>query len=232
MREKICMSILFLAAAVMTVQSCRHRDLIPQDVMSRIYYDMYMTDQAVKDNRTFDRMTDTLRIYEPLFNRYGYTTDDYIRSVNTYLERPDRFIKVFEETKAMLEKREAVLKKIVEIEMKTPKSWPLIDSLEIITAEGIHSGRFYKNLRMIYFTPDSCVPSSPRADSAFMLRPQNPFMIFDDSALNADSRFAFYLTRGFMHELTDTTASAPAPETSENPAAESTGDQIQKVNLD
>lgn len=210
MRGKICMTVLSLAAAAIMAQSCRNRDLIPEDVMARIYYDMYMTDQGIKGNRHFDRLSDTLKVYEPIFNRYGYTTDDYIRSVNTYLERPDRFIKVFEETKSMLEKREAVLKKIVEAEMNTPKSWSVVDSLEIITADGIHSGRFYKNMRIMFFSPDTCVPSSPVADSSFMLRPQNPFMVFNDSALNSDNSFKFYLTLGFMHELSDTTGRTPA----------------------
>ena len=71
MRGKICMTVLSLAAAAIMAQSCRNRDLIPEDVMARIYYDMYMTDQGIKGNRHFDRLSDTLKVYEPIFNRYG-----------------------------------------------------------------------------------------------------------------------------------------------------------------
>lgn len=201
MRAKIFMALPILISGLFTAQSCRDRDLIPEDVMSQIYYDIYMTDEAVNSNSRYRRMVDTLRIYEPVFNRYGYTTDDYIRSVNTYLERPDKFVKVFEKTKTMLEKREAELQKIIEAQDNTPRSWTIIDSLEILTADGIHSGRFYKTLRMMFFQPDTCVPCSPVADSAFLLGPQSPFLLFSDSATNSDIRFAFYTTKGFMNEL-------------------------------
>lgn len=210
MSRKTCMIFLCIACTVLAASSClRNRDIIPEDVMSSIYYDMYMTDEAVKADLKYRRMIDTLMIYEPVFNRYGYTSEDYTRSVNYYLERPDRFLEVFEKTKHMLEMRGAELKKIIEAEENRPRNWPLIDSLEILTADGVHSPLMYKCLRMLFFKPDTLLQSSPLPDSSAMLRPRYPFMIFSDSALNSDSRFEFYSSLGFMLELkeaADTTA--------------------------
>ena len=193
---------LILTAALLCLSSCRDRkDIIPKGTMSKIYYDIYMTDEAVDANYGLRRMADTMRIYEPIFNKYGYTTDDYNRSVDFYLERPDKFEDVFEDTKTMLEKRKAELNSILEAEGKRPRLWSLVDSLELYTSEGIHAGMVYKYMRVLFFKPDSTVPESPVIDSAFIERPVNQFLIFNDSALNADKDFTFHSTLGFMNEV-------------------------------
>ena len=185
---------LILTAALLCLSSCRDRkDIIPKGTMSKIYYDIYMTDEAVDANYGLRRMADTMRIYEPIFNKYGYTTEDYNRSVNFYLERPDKFEDVFEDTKTMLEKRKAELNAILEAEGKRP--------LELYTSEGVHAGMAYKCMRILFFKPDSTIPESPVIDSALMERPVNRFLIFNDSALNADKDFTFYSTPGFMNEV-------------------------------
>lgn len=193
---------LILTAALLCLSSCRDRkDIIPKGTMSKIYYDIYMTDEAVDANYGLRRMADTMRIYEPIFNKYGYTTEDYNRSVNFYLERPDKFEDVFEDTKTMLEKRKAELNAILEAEGKRPRLWSLVDSLELYTSEGVHAGMAYKCMRILFFKPDSTIPESPVIDSALMERPVNRFLIFNDSALNADKDFTFYSTQGFMNEV-------------------------------
>ena len=193
---------IILTAALLCLYSCREKEsIIPKDIMSQIYYDIYMTDEAVDVNYGLRRMADTMRIYEPIFNKYGYTTDDYNRSVDFYLERPDKFEDVFEDTKTMLEKRKAELNSILEAEGKRPRLWSLVDSLELYTSEGIHAGMVYKYMRVLFFKPDSTVPESPVIDSAFIERPVNQFLIFNDSALNADKDFTFHSTLGFMNEV-------------------------------
>ncbi len=194
--------LIILTAALVSLPSCRDRkDIIPKGTMSKIYYDIYMTDEAVDVNYGLRKMADTMRIYEPIFNKYGYTTEDYNRSVSFYLERPDKFESVFEDTKTMLEKRKAQLNAILEAEGKRPRLWSLVDSLELYTSEGVHAGMAYKCMRILFFKPDSTIPESPVIDSAFMERPVNRFLIFNDSALNADKNFTFYSTPGFMNEV-------------------------------
>lgn len=193
---------LILTAVLLCLSSCRDRkDIIPKGTMSKIYYDIYMTDEAVDANYGLRRMADTMRIYEPIFNKYGYTTEDYNRSVNFYLGRPDKFEDVFEDTKTMLEKRKAELNAILEAEGKRPRLWSLVDSLELYTSEGVHASMAYKCMRILFFKPDSTIPESPVIDSALMERPVNRFLIFNDSALNADKDFTFYSTPGFMNEV-------------------------------
>lgn len=201
MFQKTCITLISLIAAATLAQSCRNRDIIPADTLSDIYYDIYMTDQAVRSNVLFRRMTDTLLIYEPIFRKYGYTTDDYNRSIDFYLLKPEKLEDILEETKLKLDRRESQLKQILEAEGKRSGKWTILDSLEIFTADGISSNRLYKNLRIMLFKPDSLVPESPVPDSAFIARPQNRYMLFSDSAMYADSLFSFYRTPGMMEEI-------------------------------
>ena len=200
--QNIHFLLIIFTISLLCLPSCKDKEgLIPEDTMAQIYYDIYMTDEAVDVNYRLRRMADTMRVYEPIFNRYGYTTEDYNRSVNFYMERPDKFEDVFEGTKTMLEKRKAELNSILEAEGKRPRLWSLVDSLELYTSEGIHAGMVYKYMRVLFFKPDSTVPESPVIDSAFIERPVNQFLIFNDSALNADKDFTFHSTLGFMNEV-------------------------------
>ena len=209
--RKFRLTLICAACAFLSAVSCRQeRGIIPEDVMSRIYYDMYMTDEAIKSDNRFRRMTDTLLVYEPIFRRYGYTSEDYTRSVGYYLEHTDIYQEIFERTGQMMEKREAELKAILEAESNTPVRWSIIDSLDILTADGIHSPLYYKYMRILFFKPDTALLRSPMPDSAAYGRPQNPFMLFSDSALNAYRNFEFFKTDGFMNEL-DTAPSGMKP---------------------
>ena len=206
--RKIFLTLLCAACAAV---SCRQaRGIIPEDELAAIYYDMYMTDEAVKANSRFRRMTDTLLIYEPIFKRHGYTSQDYTRSVNYYLEHTEQFQKIFEQTRLMMDMREAELNAVIDAENKILRRWSIIDSLEILTADGVQSPLYYKFMRILFFEPDTVLNMSPMPDSTVFGRPQNPFMIFNDSALNADSRFEFYLTDGFMNKLDSADADSSA----------------------
>lgn len=209
--RKFRLTLICAACAFLSAASCRQeRGIIPEDVMSKIYYDMYMTDEAIKSDNRLRRMTDTLLVYEPIFRRYGYTSEDYTRSVGYYLEHTDIYQEIFERTGQMMEKREAELKAILEAESNTPVRWSIIDSLDILTADGIHSPLYYKYMRILFFKPDTVLLRSPMPDSAAYGRPQNPFMLFSDSALNADRSFEFFMTDGFMNEL-DTASTGMKP---------------------
>ncbi|HIZ87063.1 MAG TPA: DUF4296 domain-containing protein [Candidatus Coprenecus pullistercoris] len=193
MHRKTFLIIYTAILSLMALPSCDRRDgIIPKDVMSEIYYDIYMTDEAIKTRYIFRKMADTMMLYEPIFNKYGYTTEDYNRSVEYYLERPDKFEDVFQATKTMLEMRKSELNDILEAEGRRPRLWPLIDSLELYTADGIHAGMMFKYLRMMFFQADTALPMSPEPDTALLERPYNTFLIFGDSAMKADKDFLFY----------------------------------------
>lgn len=199
MRKKLIFTVIL--STLLFLQSCEKRGIIPKDVMSQIYYDMYMNDQAVKSRYIFRRMSDTLHIYAPVFEKYGYTEEDYRRSMEYYLMEPEKLEKIFKKTLSNLEKRKSILDAMIAAEEKRTLKWDFIDSLEYFTADTIQSSGYYRALRMLFFKPDSIVPNSPVPDSGFMDRPTNIYTIFNDSILNSDKHFRFHTTLGIFPAL-------------------------------
>lgn len=68
-----------------------------------------MLDQHLNAQSELRSMVDTVRVYEHIFKKYGYTTEDYIFSMDYYVKNPDRYGKVLKETQSILEKEKSAL---------------------------------------------------------------------------------------------------------------------------
>ncbi len=103
---------MMLAVAFMLV-SCSGRDgkVIPRSVMTKIYADMFIADQLINADRVARNMADTSFVYEPIFEKYGYTSDDYRASMAYYINDPDRFARILRESAVLIEKDIKELKK-------------------------------------------------------------------------------------------------------------------------
>ena len=104
--------IIFLLVAVAV--SCRGPRVIPRDKMADIYYDMFMADQQVRQEPLLREQADTMLVYEAVFNRYGYDTDDYLYSVREYLKDPERFAKILETVTGRLQGDAEAMDKVIE----------------------------------------------------------------------------------------------------------------------
>lgn len=103
---------IIVLTVVMSV-SCRKQgaEVIPRAKLSSIYAEMLMTDQWVMSAKGVRLIADTSLVYEPILEKYGYTTEDYIRTVDVYMEDPERFAKVLRTTVEILDGRLLELKK-------------------------------------------------------------------------------------------------------------------------
>lgn len=78
-----------LASAVV---SCgRGGRVIPVRKMERIYREMLLADQWLAENPDKRGIADTTWFYEPIFEKYGFTLNDYQKSVDRYLNDPKRY---------------------------------------------------------------------------------------------------------------------------------------------
>jgi len=93
--------------------SCRGPKLIPREKLEDIYYDMLVTDQMLRDDADLRRQADTSLVYEAVFNRYGYDTDDYMYTVRNYLKDPERFAKSLEKVADRLHADANAVEKVV-----------------------------------------------------------------------------------------------------------------------
>ena len=124
---------LHIVLVLLLAVACRGPRVIPKDTMTDIYTDMFLADQMVRDADIPRAQMDTMLLYEAVFEKYGYDTEDYLYSLRFYLKDPERFGKVFENVAKRLEGEVEALKKIVElrnrIASKRDADYPLVDSL-------------------------------------------------------------------------------------------------------
>ena len=136
---------LHIVLVLLAVASCRGPRVIPKDTLTDIYVDRCMADQQVREENIPRSQMDTTLVYEAVFNKYGYDTDDYLFSVREYLKDPERFAKVFEEVAERLQGEAKALDKIIEHEewvaQRLGAKRPQIDSiLAPFSKDGIFLG--------------------------------------------------------------------------------------------
>mgnify|MGYP003296088184 CR=1 FL=1 len=87
-----------VAAVVCLACSSDKASVIPRGKLARIYAEMLVTDQWILAEPDFRRVADTTLVYEPILQKYGYDTQDYIKSVGYYMNDPERFARIFRST--------------------------------------------------------------------------------------------------------------------------------------
>ena len=97
--------IVVLAVVLAGLCACSHRGrVIPENKFARIYHDMFLADQWVRDHPEAREAVDTTLLFDPIFERYGYSFEDYDRSVQYYLDHVDRYFKLLGRVETQLRK--------------------------------------------------------------------------------------------------------------------------------
>ena len=105
---------LHIVLVLLAAAACRGPRVIPKDTLEDIYLDMFLADQMVREENIPRPQMDTMLLYEAVFQKYGYDTDDYLHSVRYYLKDPERFAKVFENVAKRMQDEVDALDKIIE----------------------------------------------------------------------------------------------------------------------
>ena len=88
--------VFIILAAMLVISGCKREGrIIPERKLVRIYEDMFMADQWLQSKEDLKDAADTTWFYERIFRKYGYTFKDYNASINYYIDKPDKFAKVF-----------------------------------------------------------------------------------------------------------------------------------------
>lgn len=115
-------------AVLALLPSCRkgEGEVIPRSDLSKIYAQMLLTDQWILHTPNMRNIADTSLVYEPILERYGYDSDDYRKSVDFYMDDPERFARIFRETgeilNARLEELQAERERLARLEMLRKKA--------------------------------------------------------------------------------------------------------------
>ena len=84
-------------AAAALLSSCSGRDertVIPRRQLAKIYAEMLVTDQWITTTPGMRMIADTSLVYMPILEKYGYDLDDYLKSVDVYMDDPVRFARI------------------------------------------------------------------------------------------------------------------------------------------
>lgn len=109
--KKVLTYALAAVFSILMCCACAHRGrVIPKQTLSHIYEEMFLTDQWINSEHIPYRATDTTLVYEAIFRKYGYTSEDYRASVEYYIKDPDRFARILRNTSKLLDKRTKELK--------------------------------------------------------------------------------------------------------------------------
>ena len=94
---------------ILFCSSCKKT--IPQSKLPEIIAEIYLVDRYIGNIDPISSLTqlDSLRIYEPIFNKYGYTGEDYRRTIEKQISRPKKLKIYFEEAKVILEQRKEAI---------------------------------------------------------------------------------------------------------------------------
>lgn len=97
--------ILLLLAAMVLAPSCRRNGprVIPRGKLAKIYAEMFVTDQWIQNTPKLRSIADTSLVYEPILEKYGYTSEDYQHSVQHYMDDPERFSRILRTTGEILD---------------------------------------------------------------------------------------------------------------------------------
>ena len=97
--------ILLLLAAIVLAPSCRMNGprVIPRGKLAKIYAEMFVTDQWIQNTPKLRSIADTSLVYEPILEKYGYTSEDYQHSVQHYMDDPERFSRILRTTGEILD---------------------------------------------------------------------------------------------------------------------------------
>ena len=135
-----------LAMAAMAFVSCTQKRIIPDDTLADIFHDAFVVNAYIGEERV---NLDSLQIYEPIFNRYGYTSEDVVHTVGNFSRR-----------------KSARLGSVVEAAISRLEQESKIYAGKVVILDTIKSAAVRTFTRVIY--RDSLIKSNKRADSVNM----------------------------------------------------------------
>lgn len=126
--------VILLVVVIFSLGSCNRKKTIPDDTLSDIFRDMFIVN-AYAGQKNMD--WDSINIYEPILNDYGYDTDDFIHTVGGFSRRKstrlsdivDVAIKKLDDVSASLAFRARTLDRIDSIAYEMTKEVIYRDSL-------------------------------------------------------------------------------------------------------
>ena len=133
-RLKRCCGLLWGVLLLLAVGSCKQHTIIPDDELALIFHDAFLANSLLDKTNA---KKDSLLVYEPIFERYGYTTEDVRYTIGNFSKRKsarlgdvvELAIDLLEEEGLRLNRAVAALDTVNNVAVRTSKRTIFRDSL-------------------------------------------------------------------------------------------------------
>lgn len=122
-----------LAVLLLLAVSCGEKKdkVIPRGKLAEIYAEMLVLDQWILSAPGLRRNADTSLVYQPILEKYGYTAADYRKSVDVYMNDPERFSRILRTTGEILEDRLKELETLKGDQARAEAKKKFLESLKV-----------------------------------------------------------------------------------------------------
>ena len=116
MKKSLSYILVMLTIALAVSCNGNRARVIPRSKLSKIYAEMFVTDQWIQNTPSVRTIADTSLVYEPILQKYGFTSEDYQHSVQHYMNDPERFSRILRTTSDILDKRMKELRRLAKLQ--------------------------------------------------------------------------------------------------------------------
>lgn len=139
MKKSLLAAASCLLLSILFAGSCSRHRIIPDGELAQIFHDAFLTNAYLNAERV---SSDSLRLYEPIFARYGYTTEDVYNTIGNFSKRKsarlgdvvERAIDMLEEEGKVYDREVAILDTIDHVAQRTFTRAVVSDSLIRVTS--------------------------------------------------------------------------------------------------
>lgn len=166
----------FSCLLLLILVGCGEKGIIGKKTMVAVTKDIYLADQFIEQNPDMRAQADSLTVYPAILAKYGYTPDDYSRSVGYYLQKGESYSRILKEAQRQLEERVEILDREIarlRILEAGPTRWWALDSVRNIATQELVYDPVLRGVRWLVI-PGEKLERWKFNDSAVVDIPENP----------------------------------------------------------
>lgn len=174
--------LILLLLPVLFSCSKSEKNIIPEQELVQIVSEMYLADQYLENHETIRAMSDTLLVYDGIFAKYGYTFEDYKRTINVYLQDGNMMYKVYLKAQNILKKEKDRVRSILDYERGLIIDWWALDSLKKRVNSDLWKEPFLRSVK--WLSREDEAAGWQFTDTTIQDIPQNPIWWENNIFLN------------------------------------------------
>ncbi|MDR1886725.1 MAG: DUF4296 domain-containing protein, partial [Prevotellaceae bacterium] len=111
MIKKVCIVLIFTALV-----SCSRHRIIPEKTLAEIIYRMQITDAVLSSHESSVFHRDSMRIYEPVVEKFGYSLDDLRRTFLKYAAQDGKLQSIHDQVAKKIANEKNIYQPLARIE--------------------------------------------------------------------------------------------------------------------